>query len=123
MIEFYTTAVVGPANISVKLSYCTSDPAAVIFDFYTNPGDSSDWLFSRDLLAEALKEDCSGHGDVVIDANSDFVWVTLSSEEGKGTARFDREDIEDFVGLVYDEIPANEDRYEVPDMFPEEWCA
>lgn len=123
MISVHTVVkVAGEKTLEVELHFDEEDPAAVCFIFYNEDDTSAEWVFARDLLKEALEEEKSGAGDVLFQVTGEQVKMGLISPQGKGYVLFDKELIEEFVELIYEDVPEGEDVYEWPEYFIlEEW--
>ena len=123
MITLHTVVkVANKKTLEVELNFDEQDPAAVRFIFENQDGTHVKWIFGRDLLKEALEEEKSGAGDVLFQVMGTEVKMGLISPHSKGYVLFDKELIEEFVKLIYEEVPEGEDVYEFPEYFiPEEW--
>ncbi|QNN99282.1 hypothetical protein SEA_FAUST_210 [Streptomyces phage Faust] len=109
-------------TLRVEMHYDEEDPAAVCFIFENEDETYVEWIFARDLLKEALEEERSGAGDVLFQVIGEQMKMGLISPESKGFVLFDKELIEEFVEMIYEEVPEGEDSYEWPEYFIlEEW--
>lgn len=122
MITVHTVVkVAGDKTVKVEMHYDPDDPAAVVFKFENQDGSTANWMFGRDLLKEALEVGESGTCDVLFQVVGDEVKMGLVSPEGKGYVLISEEIFSDFVECIYEEVPDNEDEYDVPEYVPEEW--
>ncbi|AXH49316.1 hypothetical protein HWB76_gp084 [Streptomyces phage Blueeyedbeauty] len=108
--------------VPVEICFTPEDPACITFTFFNQADDSTpEWLVGRELLKDVLEKGYSGLGDVRFLAIENDIKMGLSSPEGQGYVLFEREIIEEFVEMIYEEVPEGEDVYEIPDGVPEEW--
>jgi hypothetical protein len=87
---------IGSGHTVATFSYEASDPYAVTMRV-TDAAGPVQWVFARDLLAEALQVGQAGVGDVVVTVRGDLVVLGLSSPTGTGTAVFRRGDVTAFL--------------------------
>jgi hypothetical protein len=121
MIEYNTTCIVGGSEMLCDLKYDVDSPAEVSFTFHT-PDKSPEWVFSRELLKEAMSDrGMSGEGDVLFYDHGDAVSMLLKSPEGTGLAIFQRGVIKEFVEEIYHEVEEDDDKYFLPDQELKEW--
>ena len=121
MITVKTEVETHGAKVPVDMVFAPDDPARVNFTFHTDEDSDTEWTFGRDLLNEAMNKGYSGEGDVRFLVVDNQVKMGLSSPEGHGYVLFGLEIIEEFVELIYEEVPEGEDVYEIPDGVPEDW--
>lgn len=122
MITVHTVAkVTKDKTVEVEMHYDPEDPAAVVFTFENHDGSTAKWMFGRDLLKEALEVGESGACDVLFRVIGNEVKMGLVSPQAEGYVMFSEEIIGEFVELMYEEVPDNQDEYEVPEYVPEEW--
>ncbi len=102
-----------------------SDPMAVTAVFHID-GDSIEWLISRDLLADGMK-DHVGLGDVQVwpcmdPGEEDAVFIALSSPEGDALLAAPARCLQKFLDGVFSEVPAGEEVLSFdPDLM--DWAA
>lgn len=116
MIEYNATCIVGGSELLCDLKYDSDNPAEVSFTFHT-PDKSPEWIFSRELLKEAMSDrGMSGEGDVLFYDHGDAVSMLLKSPEGTGLAIFQRGVIVDFVKDVYEAVPDDSEVFSDDDL-------
>lgn len=124
MITYSTVILVGPEKVEydVDMSYTSEDPAMVTFDFTPCEGEQTvSWIFGRDLLKKCTDGEDSGDGDIKFYPEEESIFAVLTSPEGTAVAEFERCELEEFVEMVYEEVPEGEDSYTIPDEIPAEW--
>jgi hypothetical protein len=120
MVEYNTTCIVGGTNILCDLKFDKEVPAEVSFTFHVEEDKSPEWIFSRELLKDAVNsEGISGHGDVAFYDHGDAISMLLRSPEGTGLAIFQRGVIKEFVDDIYNEVP--DDSLNLSDDELSEW--
>lgn len=95
---------IGSGHTVATLSYDKSDPYAVAMRV-TDTGGPVEWVFARDLLADALDHGRAGVGDLVVIARGDLVVLSLSTPDGTGAAVFRRDDVTTFVARAQRIVP------------------
>ena len=103
-MEQHILALVDTGFLVVAAEYDHADPFAVRLTFPVEP--EAVWVFSRELLADALNDGQAGIADVRITARGDLVVLGLSSPDGTGSAIFRRDDLAAFLSLTYQVVPA-----------------
>lgn len=96
-------------TFTVEWSYTTSRPLEVTATFPARP-EPVDWTFSRDLLADGLREP-SGHGDVVVwpehtDEPEPKVRIWLRTPSGEAELRAAIAELGGFLAATWQIIPA-----------------
>ena len=87
---------IGSGHTTASFYYEPADPYAVTLRVIDGAGPLQ-WVFARDLLAQALADGQAGVGDVAVTARGDLLVLGLSTAEGTGTAVFRRADVATFV--------------------------
>lgn len=82
------------------LSYEQAEPYAVTMRVDEAVGPV-EWVFARELLADALACGQAGLGDVQVTARGDLVVLGVSTPDGTGTAVFRRIDVAAFVAVAH----------------------
>lgn len=119
MIEYNTTCNVGGTDILCDLKYDLDSPAEVSFTFHVE-GKSPEWVFSRDLLKEAITSGGkAGYGDILFYDHGDALSMLLKSPEGTGLAIFNREIIKEFVDDIFSAV--EDDTTILDDDVLQEW--
>ena len=92
---------IGSGHTVASFSYNPADPYAVTLRVIDGAGPL-EWMFGRELLAEALATGRTGVGDVAVIVRGDLVVLGLASPGGTGTAVFRRADIATFVARTHE---------------------
>lgn len=92
---------IGSGHTVATFCYDATDPYAVTMRV-TDGGGRVEWVFGRELLADALGTGHAGVGDVVVTVRGDLVVLGLSSPDGAGTAVFRRRDVAVFVARTHE---------------------
>jgi Streptomyces sporulation and cell division protein, SsgA len=87
---------IGSGHTVASFYYEPADPYAVTLRVVDCAGPV-EWVFGRDLFAEALATGQAGVGDVAVTVRGDLVVLGLSTPDGTGTAVFRRADVATFV--------------------------
>jgi hypothetical protein len=79
----------------VTIRYDVTDPWAITLDIARGSNSPVQWLFARDLLADALTASGAllapaGVGDVIVVAEGSHVFVLLTTPAGTANLRFSR---------------------------------
>jgi Streptomyces sporulation and cell division protein, SsgA len=98
-----------PIPFSMKLQYATHDPYAVHAAFYpAGPGGTVKWIFSRDVLIEALTRP-AGQGDVrmwpTVSLGRDVLYIALSSPGGAALFEAFLPEVESFLLRTLSVVP------------------
>jgi len=96
-------------TFTAEWSYTTSRPLEVTATFPAQP-ESVTWTFSRDMLADGLREP-SGHGDIVVwpehaDDTEPMVRIWLRTPGGDAELRAAIADMNRFLTATWQIIPA-----------------
>ncbi len=119
MIEYNTTCNVGGTDILCDLKYDLDNPAQVSFTFHVED-KSPEWVFSRDLLKEAITNGGkAGYGDILFYDHGDALSMLLRSPEGTGLAIFNRTIIKEFVDDIFSAV--DDDSLVLNDDELQEW--
>lgn len=99
--------------VPAEMRYDLSDPCAVTLSLRDGDEAPITWIFARELLSEGLHGPC-GDGDVHV-----WPWlsvqgravllVALSSNDGTALLQAQREEVESFVSLTYEQVAAGEE--------------
>lgn len=107
MIVTRTRAYLRHVPIETEMRYSPDMPAEVLFRF-----DTSDWIFSRDLLIRGMTEK-AGEGDVTIwPSGVRYIEVYLESPSGKGNISMIRPEVSSFLEKTLRMVP-DEDEDEI----------
>lgn len=105
MITLRTTArFADNFTVAVGFCYATDHP----YELRMTVGSVS-WVFSRDIVSDALENGVSGLGDVRMYRNDDHVSVTLDSPNGRATFTLPLSDLAGFMSRVVCEVPSPEE--------------
>lgn len=81
---------------------------------------SPEWVFSRDLLKEAITSGGkAGYGDILFYDHGDALSMLLKSPEGTGLAIFNRTVIKEFVDDIFSAV--DDDSLTLTDDELQEW--
>ncbi|NKQ54988.1 SsgA family sporulation/cell division regulator [Amycolatopsis sp. K13G38] len=92
---------IGSGHTVASFYYESADPYAVTLRVIDGAGPVQ-WVFARDLFAEALDDGRAGVGDVAVTVRGDLVVLGLSSPHGTGTAVFRRADVATFMASTHE---------------------
>jgi hypothetical protein len=100
-----------PVDVAAELFYTTHDPLAVHMGLAVDGAGAVEWVFSRDLLRDALIAP-SGSGDIHIFPVPQGVVIDLFSPHGSARLLADALELADFVDEMYQTVAdGDESRY------------
>lgn len=113
---------VSDTEVQTTIHYVRENPYEVRFHFPQVTHEDTDWIFSRDLLVDALENGSAGEGDVRISVNGSVFSVTVGAtfESGGMVLNYDTMDIRTIVNRSLDMVPLGSESIKFDNLLADE---